>query len=279
MSVESPARESVAAAPVVRWRGDEGVAASDRLAVEAPLELRLDGSPFTVLMRTPGEDEELAAGFLFSEGIVTAAEQIRALVRPPELAGEACRNFLDVELAPEAAGRRRERGFYASASCGVCGKSSIADLAIAAPEVTAALAVERTVLGRLPARLRELQPAFAATGGLHGAGLFSAAGEVLAVREDIGRHNAVDKLIGWALAGRRLPLSAAVLVVSGRLGFEIVQKAIVAGVPVVAGVGAASTLAVALAEHFGLTLVSFLRAESFNLFGEASRVVGAGSAP
>ncbi|KAB2960927.1 MAG: formate dehydrogenase accessory sulfurtransferase FdhD [Thermoanaerobaculia bacterium] len=279
MSVESPAPESVAAAPVVRWRGGAGVATSDRLAVEAPLELRLDGRPFTVLMRTPGDDEELAAGFLFSEGIVTAANQIRALARPPDLPGETCRNFLDVDLAPEAAGRRRERGFYASASCGVCGKSSIADLAIVAPEITASLAIDRALLGRLPARLRERQVAFAATGGLHGAGLFSAAGEALAVREDIGRHNAVDKLIGWALAGRGLPLSDVVLVVSGRLGFEIVQKAVVAGVPVVAGVGAASTLAVALAERFGLTLVSFLRKEGFNLFGETSRVVGTDTAP
>ncbi len=183
-----------------------------------------------------------------------------------------------VELAPP--GRRRKlwrqpiagRTFYASASCGVCGKSSIADLAIEAPVVVSALRIDRALLGSLPDRLRAAQPVFAETGGLHGAALFDARGTLLAAREDIGRHNAVDKLIGWALGQGLLPLSEAVLVVSGRLGFEIVQKAIVAGIPVVAAVGAASSIAVGLAERYGLTLATFLKPGSLNLYGDPSRL-------
>ncbi len=269
---EAAGRDAVAGAPVVRWRNGEQVADEDRLAVEAPLELRIDGQPFTVLMRTPGHDEELATGFLSSEGIVAEAGEIVSLQRPPDLPDEACRNFLDVRLAPQAVGRTRARAFYASASCGVCGKTSIAELAIDVPENRSRLAVDPHLLGRLPERLLASQTAFAATGGLHGAGLFDAAGTPLAVREDIGRHNAVDKLIGWAVRNGRTPLSDTLLIVSGRLGFEIVQKAIVAGIPLLGGVGAASSLAVGLAERYRLTLVSFLRPASFNLFGEAARV-------
>lgn len=262
--------------PVRRLRAGVGASELDRLAVEAPLEIRFGGEPFTVLMRTPGADEELVAGFLFTEGIVTAKAEILALRRPAEPLAD-CANRLEVELAPGRGGALGERRFFAAASCGVCGKSSIADLEIRAPRVTAPLRVERALLEALPGRLRAAQPLYAATGGLHGAALFTATGELLAAREDVGRHNAVDKLVGWALGAGRLPLADAVLVVSGRLGFEIVQKAIVAGIPVIGAVGAASTLAVALAESYGLTLATFLRPGAVNLYGVLERVAGTGS--
>lgn len=242
----------------------------DRLAAEAPLEIRFGERPFTVLMRTPGHDEELVAGFLFSEGLIGSAAAIRSLAHPEALVEGDCENVVAVDLA--GGGPVVERTFYASASCGVCGKSSIADLAIRAPKVTSSLTIERRVLERLPERLRAEQAVFAETGGLHGAALFDAHGALLAAREDIGRHNAVDKLIGWALGAGRLPLSEALLVVSGRLGFEIVQKAIVAGIPVIASVGAASSIAVHLAESFGLTLVTFVRPGSLNLYGDPSHL-------
>jgi len=251
---------------------------ADRLAVEAPLEIRLRGVPFTVLMRTPGADEELVCGFLYTEGIVADRASIEALERPSALPGDDCGNFLEVRLAAGVAAPA-ERSFYASASCGVCGKTSIADLAVRAPAVASTLAVDAGLLARLPERLLAAQTAFAATGGLHAAGLFDAGGELVAAREDVGRHNAVDKLVGWALGAGSLPLDDRILVVSGRLGFEIVQKAIVAGVPVVAGIGAASTLAVSLAESHGLTLASFVRDGRMNLFGEVARVVGTAAPP
>ncbi|MDQ1349580.1 MAG: FdhD protein [Acidobacteriota bacterium] len=263
----------------------------DHLALEAPLEIRLGGQAFTVLMRTPGHDEELVGGFLYSEGLVRDAGEIRALAHPESLLAGDCENVIAVELAEapgqgardevrdevsgQAANARTripERTFYASASCGVCGKSSIADLAIQAPVVVSGLRIAAALLETLPDRLRAVQPVFAATGGLHGAALFDTAGKLLAVREDIGRHNAVDKLIGWALGRGLLPLSATVLVVSGRLGFEIVQKAIVAGIPLVAAVGAASSIAVSLAERFGLTLATFVKPGSLNLYGATERV-------
>lgn len=264
---ESPGWSEV---PVRRLRDGVPRIESDRLAVEAPLEIRFGGRPFTVLMRTPGHDEELVAGFLYSEGLIRGAAEILALAHPEALLEGDCANVVAVELA--GGGPAVERTFYASASCGVCGKSSIADLAIRAPVVTSALRIGRKVLEALPERLRAEQSIFAQTGGLHGAALFDADGQLVAAREDIGRHNAVDKLIGWALAHGRLPLTDAVLMVSGRLGFEIVQKAIVAGLPVLASVGAASSIAVGLAERYGLTLATFVRPGGLNLYGNPDRV-------
>ena len=190
------------------------------------------------------------------------------------MAGGMAEGVAEGVPADAASARRRipERTFYASASCGVCGKSSIADLAIQAPVVVSGLRIAHALLETLPDRLRAVQPVFAETGGLHGAALFDTAGVLLAVREDIGRHNAVDKLIGWALGRGLLPLAETVLVVSGRLGFEIVQKAIVAGIPLVASVGAASSIAVSLAERFGLTLATFVKPGSLNLYGATERV-------
>ena len=265
-----PGSPGWAEVPVRRWRDGASRSETDRLAIEAPLEIRFGERPFTVLMRTPGGDEELVAGFLYSEGLIRSAADIVALGHPEALLEGDCENVVAVELAGGAL--PTERTFYASASCGVCGKNSIADLAIRAPVVESALRIDRRLLEGLPDRLRSEQSIFAETGGLHGAALFDSAGVLLAAREDIGRHNAVDKLIGWALTAGRLPLADAVLVVSGRLGFEIVQKSIVAGLPVLASVGAASSIAVGLAERYGLTLATFVRPGNLNLYGDPARL-------
>ncbi|MFN7943243.1 MAG: formate dehydrogenase accessory sulfurtransferase FdhD [Thermoanaerobaculia bacterium] len=272
MSPVQPTDPAVAEVSARRVRDGIDVAELDRLAVEAPLELRIDGRAFTVLMRTPGADEELALGFLFGEGIIASRRDVARIGRPPDLLADDCANFLDLSFAEGRVSPPIGRTFYASASCGVCGKTSIADLVVRAPVIESPLQVAQTLLAELPDRLRAAQPAFAATGGLHGAALFDAGGALLAAREDVGRHNAVDKLVGWALASGRLPLSEAILFVSGRAGFEILQKAIVAGIPVVGAVGAASTLAVALAERFGVALATFVRPGSLNLFGNLRRV-------
>jgi FdhD protein len=272
--VQRASGPAVVELPVVRRRRGDAGEELDRLAVEAPLELRLGGEPFTVLMRTPGDDEELATGFLVSEGVVASAAEIVRLSRPASILGDDCENFLDVELS-FGTSPPPERQFFASASCGVCGKRSIADLALRAPAIESGIRIDPALVESLPERLRSVQPAFEATGGLHGAALFDPGGALLAVREDIGRHNAVDKLIGWAARAGKLPLSRAILVVSGRLGFEIAQKAIAAGVPIVVSVGAASSISVALAERYGLTLATFVRPGSMNLFGRTERVARA----
>jgi FdhD protein len=258
---------------VRRWRAGETRLEQDELAVEAPLEIRLGKSPITVVMRTPGDDEELVAGFLFDEGIIDGAADIRAMARPPLPAPAERGNVIEVELRQGARRAPSQRLFFSVSACGVCGKRSLGELAMEAPVVDSPLRVERSVLGGLPERLRAAQPVFDRTGGLHGAGLFTARGELLCAREDIGRHNAVDKVVGWALRAGRLPLADAVLVVSGRLGFEIAQKGIMAGLPVIASVGAASSLAVEMAERYGVTLATFARPRGMNVFGPHQRIV------
>ncbi len=254
-----PDREFVSA----RVLGATGPRA-DALAVEAPLEVRIGGKAVAVLMRTPGHDDELVAGFLFAEGVIADADELLAVdpVAP---------NVVEARLS---VARRvpAERGFVTSSACGVCGKQSLADLEVRAARVTSPVRVPRSVLQALPAKLRDAQPLFARTGGVHASGLFAPAGELLAVREDVGRHNALDKLVGWALAEGRVPLSTFVLLASGRLSFELVQKAIAAGAPVLAGVGAPSSLAVELAERFGVTLAGFVRADGLNVYAHAERI-------
>lgn len=272
VAVIPPPEAAVARVPMRRLEAGAARESEDALAVEAPLELRLGERATTVLMRTPGDDEELVRGFLFTEGIVARAEDVLALRRPLDVDPAARGNVLAADLDPARARLPEDRFLFASASCGICGKVSLASLSVTAPLVTSRLRVARAVLEALPARLREAQPTFAETGGLHAAALFDAAGELLAVREDVGRHNAVDKVVGWALAAGRVPLGDCGLHVSGRLGFEIVQKAVVAGVPLVAAVGAASSLAVDLALRHGLTLATFLRPGRMNLYGDPSRV-------
>jgi FdhD protein len=245
----------------------------DRVAVEAPLELRLGTRALTVLMRTPGHDEELARGFFYTEGLIARLGDLASITRPERLSGDEVGNVLSIELRPGVTPPPYERMFYSSSSCGVCGKASIAQLAVRAPRVQSSLTVSREVLLQLPDRLRAQQRAFAETGGLHGSALFTADGRLVQAREDIGRHNAVDKLVGWALDQGRLPLHDHLLMVSGRVGYEIVQKALAAGLPLIAAVGAPSSLAVDLAEQFGLTLAGFLREQSMNLYSRADRVV------
>jgi FdhD protein len=252
---------------------DDG--ASDEVAIEAPLELRIGGKAQTVLMRTPGCDDELVRGFLFTEGIIGAASEVIALERPAGLSGDERGNVVVAILAATVTTSLPERLFYSSSSCGVCGKTSIAQLAVRAaarPPGTADLRVRHETLWGLPEALRAAQPIFARTGGVHASGLFSADGRLECVREDVGRHNALDKVIGWALGARPGPLADRGLVVSGRVSFEIMQKAIAAGLPIVAAVGAPSSLAVDLAEQFDVTLIGFLRVGRMHVYSGGWRL-------
>jgi FdhD protein len=254
---------------------------TDYLATEEPLEIRLDAAGATatvaVTMRTPGADFELAVGFLYGEGVVTGRDDVGRLsyCTDPEIDAEQQYNIVNVGLTAGAMPdlHTLERHFMTSSACGVCGKASLDSLELrGCPVVPPGLVVDPAVLPRLPGTLREGQGLFEATGGLHAAGLFTAAGELVAVREDVGRHNAVDKLIGWALLDGRLPLGEHLLMVSGRSSYEILQKALVAGIPVVCAVSAPSSLAVDLARRFGMTLVGFLRGERFNLYAGEERL-------
>ncbi len=235
---------------------------TDEVAVEEPLEIRVNGAPVAVTMRTPGHDEELALGFLVSEGL----SPVRAAL-PADLAA----NTIDVEI-PDFDLALLARNFYTTSSCGVCGKGALEAVAVEAERVESDLRVPAAVLSVLPSRLRAGQATFTATGGLHATGLFDEAGELLCLREDVGRHNAMDKVIGWALGERRLPLERCILCVSGRLSFELVQKAAVAGCPVVVAVGAPSTLAVDLARDRGVTICGFVRDDRANVYSEPWRV-------
>lgn len=242
----------------------------DQLVVEAPLELRAQGAPWIVIMRTPGHDRELARGLLFGEGIIPAGEPLAHLAEPPDLPLHDRGNVLETNLPADV--HAPARALTSVAGCGVCGKRSLADLELRAEAVRSTLTVPARMVAGLPDALRSAQAVFEQTGGLHAAGLFDAAGALLCLREDVGRHNAVDKVVGWALGAGRVPLGEAILCVSGRLGFEIVQKAAVAGIPVLVAVSAPSTLAVDLAERFRITLCGFTRGGRFNLYSHGSRI-------
>ncbi|MEU3983260.1 formate dehydrogenase accessory sulfurtransferase FdhD [Streptomyces sp. NPDC026672] len=250
----------------------------DTLAAEEPMEIRVGGRPLTVTMRTPGDDFDLAAGFLVGEGVVHAADHIAGIryCLGATADGSNTYNVVDVGLAPGVAApdTSLERNFYTTSSCGLCGKASLDAVRTAATwsvaEDPLRLAPER--LAELPDRLRAAQKVFDSTGGLHAAGLFTADGELLCLREDVGRHNAVDKVVGHALRTGLLPLRETVLMVSGRASFELVQKAVTAGIPVLAAVSAPSSLAADLAEESGLTLVGFLRGTSMNVYAGAQRL-------
>jgi FdhD protein len=237
--------------------------AGDVVAVEEPLEIRIEGRPVAVTMRTPGNDEELAVGFALSEGL-----RPRGAHPPADLAANT------VELdAPGFDPDRLLRSFYTSSSCGVCGKGALEAVEVDAARVEGDLRVEATVISSLPDRLREGQAGFAATGGLHATGLFDETGELLCLREDVGRHNAFDKVVGWAFGEGKLPLARSLVCVSGRLSFELVQKAAVAGCPILVAVGAPSSLAVELAADRGITLCGFVRGGRMNLYTEPWRIV------
>ncbi|GIH28234.1 sulfurtransferase FdhD [Acrocarpospora phusangensis] len=248
----------------------------DVLAAEEPLEIRLNGNPLTITMRTPGDDFDLAAGFLVSEGAVGSAQDIESIryCAGATEDGRNTYNVLDVRLSPwvKPLATSLERNFYTTSSCGVCGKASLdAVRTVARWEVAGdPVRMDPSVISELPDRLRAAQRVFDRTGGLHAAGLFTPGGNPLCVREDVGRHNAVDKLVGWALREGMLPLSSTALMVSGRASFELVQKAVMAGIPVLAAVSAPSSLAVELAAESGLTLLGFVRGSSMNVYtGEA----------
>ncbi len=250
----------------------------DSLAAEEPLEVRVNGAAISVTMRTPGHDVELAHGFLLTEGVLGSAADV-ATARYCDSVDEQGRNtfnVLDVALAPgvEPPDVGIERNFYTTSSCGVCGKASLDAVRLKtrfSPE-TDPLTVTTAILSALPDALRAAQKLFDSTGGLHAAGLFDADGELLVVREDVGRHNAVDKVLGWALLAGRIPAAGTVLMVSGRASFELAQKAVMAGVPVLAAVSAPSSLAVELAVEAGLTLVGFLRAPTMNVYANTHRI-------
>ncbi|MGZ4426312.1 MAG: formate dehydrogenase accessory sulfurtransferase FdhD [Gaiellaceae bacterium] len=252
---------SAAAVEVVRVPG--GTRERDRVAVEEPLEIRIGGVPVAVTMRTPGHDEELALGFALSEGLRPAGARL-----PEDLAANT------VELdAPGFDVARLARSFYTSSSCGVCGKGALEAVAVEAPRVESELRVAASLVARLPDALREAQPGFEATGGLHATGLFDPSGALLCLREDVGRHNAMDKVIGWAFQAGRLPLEGSILCVSGRLSFELVQKAAVAGCPLLVAVGAPSSRAGARARDRGGPLCRGVRGGRMNVYTEPWRIL------
>ncbi|MBX7056149.1 MAG: formate dehydrogenase accessory sulfurtransferase FdhD [Pyrinomonadaceae bacterium] len=270
-------------------RTSDGREIDDRLAVEEPLEIRIglpDGThkAVSITMRTPGDDGELAAGFLFSEGIITSPDQIKqirhcglkigankgTLDRASALNSNTIR--LDLNDGIDLDLKRLERNFYTTSSCGVCGKASIEALATGVKRIESELTIDDDVVHSLPQKLREAQSVFETTGGLHASALFNADGTLDIVREDVGRHNALDKVIGTKFMTNETPLSDKMLLVSGRASFELVQKALMAGIPVLAAVGAPSSLAVELANEFGMTLIGFVRDERFNIYCGGQRV-------
>ena len=264
-----PAEEAHRSCRVVRYHGSEPEPSeTDWLAAEEPLEIRIEGSPVAVVMRTPGADLDLVAGFLCTEGVIDGEDDIHAMAHvgdPPDPQG----NTVDVVLAPGVPAARRgmaDRNLFASSSCGVCGKASIDRVFLHAPPLAKSPLPSPEVLHGLPGRMREGQAVFERTGGLHAAGVFGTDGAPEVLREDIGRHNAVDKAVGALLRAGRMPLGDRILAVSGRAGFEIVQKALLARIPVVAAIGAPSSLAAELAIASNIALVGFLRNGRFNLY-------------
>jgi FdhD protein len=286
---DPPSSVAAVPIPVQKVDGRQVQAQADVLAVEEPLEIRLRFGPaearrqqaVSVTMRTPGHDLELAVGFLWTEGILTAPEQLQQVRHcgPPGSTGHP--NVIRVDLQPEVAVdlNRLERHFYTTSSCGVCGKTSLEAVRVRhrPPLAEGQPLLDPDVIHRLPEALRAAQSVFDRTGGLHAAGLFDAQGRLLCLREDVGRHNALDKLIGAQVLARNLPLSQHVLLLSGRACFELVQKAVMAGVPVLAAVGAPSSLAVDLARDCGMTVLGFVRNGRFNIYAGAGRIRDAGA--
>ena len=267
---------------VQEWQDGQLRPFQDYLAGEEPLEIRAGDRAVSVTMRTPGHDLELAAGFLFTEGLIERREQIRNIAPASDCKPAEQGNIVRVDLDPDAlAGLDRvRRNFYATSSCGICGKASIDSVRLRGiPSPNPAFRVSAETLCRLPESLRTGQAIFERTGGLHSAALFTAQGQLVIQREDIGRHNAVDKIVGWALLGGRVPLADSLLMVSGRGGFEIIQKAAAAGIPLVASVSAPSSLAVRLARELRMTLVGFLRGHRFVVYAGEERLQMAPTPP
>jgi FdhD protein len=272
-----PMAEPLGPVDIIRVRGAERIAQMDRAATEEPLEIRLHDRPFAVIMRTPGADRELAAGFLLAERVIASADDLGTVRHCVD--GAHPENIVNVTLtdrSPDAidrllAGRRQ---VATNSSCGMCGRRTIESLVADVPPITARWTTAASMIAGLPERLRARQAVFDETGGLHAAGLFAASGALVDVAEDVGRHNAVDKIVGRMLMREALPLSDHLLCVSGRTSFEIVQKAIFAGIPIVAAVSAPSSLAIDLAREYGVTLVGFIRGDGFNIYAHAERIEG-----
>jgi len=281
--------ESVKDHHALKWRAGIAAGEVDHLAVEEPLEIRLGGRRFTLTMRTPGHDEELAAGFLLAEGFISSREELGEIRRLRDSRGRADPNALDVILNVPSAGLRErlKRNFNISSSCGVCGKTSIEALERRIAPLRSSARIPAGALLKMPALMRGAQVVFSATGGLHAAGLFEFDSEggrcdrhvydqsmrLVVLREDVGRHNAVDKVIGYALLHDMVPLKRGAMMVSGRLSFEIVQKAAAAGIAILCAVSAPSSLAVELAEEVGMTLIGFLREPNFNVYTAEERII------
>ena len=261
--------------PVTRWCNFQSTPADDHLVVEEPLEIRVGNQSLIVVMRTPGHDFELGAGFLYTEGLIQSADDIGAMTYCEDVAGENLQNIINIHLAngkilDEQKGW--QRNFHANASCGLCGKMTIESVWQEIPLIESSLQLDQAVLYKLNDRLRSAQTVFEQTGGLHAAGLFSAQGELQIAREDIGRHNAVDKVIGQALMSQQIPLDRHVLMVSGRASFEIVQKALFARIPAIVAVSAASSLAVELASGSEMMLIGFMRGENMTVYSCPERI-------
>jgi FdhD protein len=269
--------EALRSVDVVRVRGGVRASETDRAATEEPLEVRLHNQPFAVIMRTPGADRELAAGFLLAERVIAGADDLGTIAHCTDPAADHPENIVNVTLSNASAaalerllaGRRQ---VTTNSSCGMCGRRTIESLSADAAPLRAAWTVPAETVAALPERLRARQAVFDETGGLHAAGLFERDGRLVDIAEDVGRHNAVDKIVGRMLMKEALPLSEYLLCVSGRTSFEIVQKAIFAGIPVVAAVSAPSSLAIELAHAFGVTLVGFIRGDSFNIYTHVHRI-------
>lgn len=266
---------------VLRWRNGAGVAAGDQVAVEEPLEVRVNGLSFAVIMRTPGQDVPLAAGFLLAEDVVRDAAEIAAIERCDDVDDDARGNVLNVTVTGEAAARvemrlGERRQIITTAACGLCGRRTIESIRTRVASVGGAWTVPASVITGLPDALRTAQAAFDQTGGIHASALCDRQGRVRLAAEDVGRHNALDKIIGRALLEGQLPLDDALLIVSGRSSYELVQKALLAGVPLVAGVSAPSSLAVELAHETGMTLCGFVRDGAMNIYTHPQRITRPG---
>jgi FdhD protein len=269
--------EALRTVDVVRVRGGRRAAESDSAATEEPLEVRLHGQPFAVIMRTPGADRELAAGFLLAERVITGADDLGTIAHCTDPAASHPENIVDVTLVNGSAAAidrllAARRQVTTTASCGMCGRRTIESLAADVAPLRAGWSVPSAVIVALPGQLRARQAVFDETGGLHAAGLFTRDGRLLDVAEDVGRHNAVDKIVGRMLMREALPLSDHLLCVSGRTSFEIVQKALLAGIPVLAAVSAPSSLAIELAREYGVTLAGFIRGDGFNIYAHPERI-------
>jgi FdhD protein len=267
--------DSIRKVHAIRWEGSASREDADRLVVEEPLEIRLAGTPVGVTMRTPGHDFELAAGFLYTEGILSRPGQVGAISYCDDPENPHQSNIVDVLPAEEVIlSKGWQRSFYTTSSCGICGKASIEAVRVAAPRLVDDTHLKPESLYELPNRLRDAQVLFAETGALHGAALFTASGALEILREDVGRHNAVDKIIGTAFLAESLPLRGRLLLVSGRASFEIIQKALMAGIPSVAAISGVSTLAVELAQESGMALIGFLRGRSMQVYAGGERLRG-----